>query len=133
MRLKSSLLKYRKNYLLSLRLKSSISRNIRNFFRVDFLIFQPQKVPPWNLRSFPTLGQESSISWNIIKEILIKCKKVFNLMARNFHLSKYDQVSRWVFYIKKYKKVFSYKHFEAGAEKWPRYPLNRLLLLHKIC
>ena len=37
---------------LSLRLESSISQNIINFFRVASFYFGAQKVPSWNIRSF---------------------------------------------------------------------------------
>ena len=37
----------------SLGLKSSISQNIRNFFRVGFFVFRAWKIPfSWNIRSF---------------------------------------------------------------------------------
>ena len=37
---------------LSLSLESSISRNVRFFFRVGFFIFRGPKVPSWNIRKF---------------------------------------------------------------------------------
>ena len=77
--------KFRKNMsFLRLGLESSVPWNMRNFFRKNIFIFRAQKnhlvyelsgcgfesrcnqkVPSWNIRSFLSLGLQSSISWNI--------------------------------------------------------------------
>ena len=101
---------------LSLGLESSISQNIRNFFRVSFFIFWARKL--WDIRTFSKKfyfpKYKKSFFWENIRTFL--------MLGLKSSISRNIKTFLWAGFFRK-----NIKNLRAGAGKCARYPLTMLL------